>query len=127
MFTITYDETSGNILSVSYGSGVTSAHSEDLVGNPKIEAGVFPTPVSDYCVLNQELQKRPEVTLALGPVLDLTTVPTGSVIRVTNESGDFIEATPEDVSIELTDPGVYKILVVPPSPYKALEDEVIVK
>lgn len=122
MFTVYFEKTTGEILAITGGL----AYDEATKDCPTIETGVFPTPVSNYYVLNGSLQERPEITPFAGSPLVFSNLPNGAIIRVENEVGDFVEATKEDEAITLSDAGVYKIRVSPPFPYKELEQELVV-
>lgn len=122
MFVVSYEQETGRILSVG-SPGCYSTASKDC---PTVIVDTIPTPASDYYVDDDILDLRPAIQEFVGSTLDLTVLPVGSIIRIENEVGDYIEATPEDLTIELVDAGAYLIKVLPPFPYKELKQTLVV-
>lgn len=126
MITVYYKPETGVIKSV---SSNPNSYTESTRNLPTVTASFFPTPIRDFYVDldSKEVFLRPTLPKFETSVLDLTTLPEDSIIRVQNEVGDYVEATPVDESITLTDPGTYKIIISAPFPYKKLEQEITIQ
>ena len=77
-----------------------------------------------FRVVGQSLQPRPELPgLAISEiapaVIDLSVLPEGTVLRVTNLPGDMLEITDPSEPLTLTEPGPYALRLTPPFPWAA--------
>jgi hypothetical protein len=77
-----------------------------------------------FRVVGQSLQLRPELPgLAISEiapaVIDLTVLPEGTVLRVTNLPGDILEISELAEPLILTEPGPYTLRLTPPFPWAA--------
>jgi len=77
-----------------------------------------------FRVVGQSLQPRPELPgLAISEtapaVIDLSVLPEGTVLRVTNLPGDILEITDLSEPLTLTEPGPYALRLTPPFPWAA--------
>lgn len=55
---------------------------------------------------------------------DLTALPDGTLIRLWNEAQDMLEVTEMTGTLDLVDPGKYRVHVHPPFPYQEILTEV---
>lgn len=69
---------------------------------------------------------RPVTPEPTGSVYDLTSLPTGTQVTVTNEAGDqmIITDLELDETLTLTDPGTYTFEVIPPFPWTEVRKQV---
>jgi hypothetical protein len=77
-----------------------------------------------FRVVGQSLQPRPELPGLSIPetapaVIDLSVLPEGTVLRVTNAPGDILEISDLTEPLTLTEPGPYALRLTPPFPWAA--------
>ncbi|ETW11200.1 hypothetical protein ATO8_18640 [Roseivivax marinus] len=69
--------------------------------------------------------QRPEVVMPTPTAApwswDLSTLPTGTTLTVSNEIGDTLEITDLSEPLELVDAGTYQVRLSPPFPWLALD------
>ena len=72
------------------------------------------------------LTDRPLVPVMLSATYDLSTLPAGSVIVVTDEVGVSTEVPAQADMLELIDPGTYRVRSISPFPWIDFDVEVVV-
>lgn len=77
-----------------------------------------------FRVVGGSLQLRPDLPGLAIPetapaVIDLSVLPEGTVLRITNEPGDILEITDLGAPLTLTEPGLYTLRLTPPFPWAA--------
>lgn len=75
-----------------------------------------------FRVVGGSLQLRPDLPGLAIPetapaVIDLSVLPEGTVLRITNEPGDILEITDLSEPLTLTEPGPYALRLNPPFPW----------
>lgn len=85
------------------------------------------TPLIDghaFRVVDGSLQPRPalpglSIPTTAPAVIDLSGLPEGTVLRITNAPGDMLEITDFSEALTLTEPGPYTLRLTPPFPWAA--------
>ena len=77
-----------------------------------------------FRVVGGSLQLRPDLPGLFIPeiapaVIDLSVLPEGTVLRITNAPGDILEITDLTEPLTLTEPGTYSLRLTPPFPWAA--------
>lgn len=116
-----YETVTGKISAI---GAVSYTEQLELVKNENQEIKLGKGSWDDYVNLTTlEFKPRPNV-LEPSALYDLTQLPSGSVVTVTDESKTVYTITDLSELLTLTGPQKYEVKVEPPFPYKAVEKTV---
>ena len=74
-----------------------------------------------HYVLNGQRADRPEIAVMPSASYDLSLLPAGTEVWVSNEVGDLELFGPDDGTLTLDDPGTYTFKIIPPFPYQIVK------
>jgi hypothetical protein len=101
-----------------YGAAPAPLSDQEGPGETAVEGTL--TDINKQYVLNGVVIDKPTVPQPEGASYDLTLLPPGTTVEVTNESGDILVITELVEPLVLENAGTYQFFVAPPFPYQPM-------